>query len=159
MCGHFSLYNNLVHIDVCSLLALHLLLQWLWVSVNWNICLHFCAIGVLLGTSHPVLGTQEHSHQWSFCRHYCICQCFLLCTYTRWIPDGLWRPGNSQSLSYTSSFTSLAPTSIRSKMIQGFLSMPCLLHLSIRCCMDGHGSFGQLVATMAVQMLPWHALN
>ena len=96
MCGHYSLYKNLVHIDVCSLLALNLLLQWLWASVNWNICLHFCTIGVLLGTSHPIFGIQEHSHQWSFCRHYSICNCFLLCTYTRWIPDGLWRPGNSQ---------------------------------------------------------------
>lgn len=24
----------------------------------------------------------------------------------------------------------------------------------LRCCMDGHGTFGQLVATMAVQLLP-----
>ena len=63
----------------------------------------FAPIGVLLGTSHPLFGffgIQEHSHQWSFCRHYSICHFFLLCTYTRWIPNGLWRPGNSQSLSY-----------------------------------------------------------
>ena len=34
---------------------------------------------------------------------------------------------------------------------------PIRRSISVRCCMDGHGSFGQLVATMAVQTLPCHA--
>ena len=35
--------------------------------------------------------------------------------------------------------------------------MKCMLQL--RCCMDGHGPFGQLVATTAVQSLPQHGFS